>query len=132
MKFLQRFKYYGIGVLLGIGFVYVLFGQRTDISCSYFPNARVLSHLQQGHPELTDRAACQLDCLELDSIAMAGFWRYGDVDFRTSEPRREPFGRYIIKHDDLDLQIAVENRDTVTVLLGFTGRDVEECDCPDW
>ena len=130
MKLLQRFKYYGVGLLLGSGLVYALFGQRTDISCNYFPNARVLSHLRDGTVELSDSASCKLDCFELDSAAMAGFWWYGDVDFRASDPRREPFGRYAIEHRTEDWVMHVENRDTLTYVLDFEGVRFEQCDCP--
>lgn len=113
-----------------MGFVYALFGQRSDLSCTYFPNARVLSHLRQGTLELTDSAACRIDCLELDSTDMAGFWWYGDVDFRVSDPRREPFGRYLIGHRSEEWNLLVENRDTITLVLDFQGAKSVQCDCP--
>jgi len=130
LKLIQRFKYYGVGFILGAGLVYALFGQRTDISCNYFPNARVLSHLRQGTVEYSDSAACKIECMELDSTAMAGFWWYGDVDFRASDPRREPFGRYSIEHADLAIHVLVENRDSISFVLDITGNNVKECDCP--
>lgn len=129
MKIVQRFKYYGIGVLIGIGFVYALFGQRTDISCTYFPNSRVLSQLRQGSLAYSDSASCQYECLELDSAAMVGFWWYGDVDFRASEPRKQPNGHYWIEHKERPWFMKVENQDTLTLVLGFKGSDFEECDC---
>lgn len=117
-------------MVLGIGLVYALFGQRTDISCNYFPNARVLSHLRQSAVEFTDSASCEIECAELDSTAMAGFWLYGDVDFRASDPRREPYGRYVIEHRTEDWVMHVENRDTLTLILNFEGARFDQCDCP--
>jgi hypothetical protein len=46
MKFTRKLFFFGIGVVLGTAGVVWMFGDRTDIQCTYFPNDRVLYDLR--------------------------------------------------------------------------------------
>jgi hypothetical protein len=45
MKFIYRFAYYFVGLIMGLFFVSMVFSSK-DTRCNYFPNARVLNDLR--------------------------------------------------------------------------------------
>lgn len=88
MKFLRRLFFYGIGVGLGLLITYFMFGERSDIKCTYLPNDRVLNELRgkkldvQGVPEL--------GCNGIDTAVLRKtiLWE-ADVDFNNSPEIKE-------------------------------------------
>ena len=45
MKFVHRFAYYSFGLMIGMVFLFMFLNGK-DMSCSYFPNARVLKDIR--------------------------------------------------------------------------------------
>ncbi|MDX5405158.1 MAG: DUF4258 domain-containing protein [Bacteroidota bacterium] len=130
MKFIKRLFYYLLGVGLGVIMVYFLFGDR-DIQCSYFPNERVLNDLRQKEISYSGQAACVVDCLELDSIDMAGIFSMGKVNFDDSQPRIEPCGMYVVESGDpeLELKAILLNCDSTVEVQWLQGVSADVCDC---
>lgn len=127
----KRLGYYGIGVAMGIVFVYFLFGDR-DIQCSYFPNSRVLKNLRSKPLQYTDVAACQRNCMQLDSVAIAHIFAAGSVDFSESNARKEPCGEYQITTrlpDQREIAAWVENCDSTVTILNLQEVEGKSCPC---
>ena len=55
MKFVHRFAYYLIGLIMGCFFVALVFSGK-DTRCNYFPNARVLNTLRTKPFQYSDKA----------------------------------------------------------------------------
>lgn len=127
----KRFGYYFFGVILGIAAVFFMFGSRTDIRCSYFPNSRVLSNLSQKQVEFSALAECQKNCLQLDSIELRMFFIAGAINFSTSEPRKKPFGEYDLTYrtqQKQELKARVQNQDSTVVFLSIVNAETN-CTC---
>ncbi len=128
----RRLRYYLIGVVLGTLVVYAMFGNRSDIRCDYFPNARVLKNLRTKPMVMSDMAECQKACLELDSLDIKQIFAAGAVGFSESEPRKEPCGEYQLTTrlpDEREIVARVQNCDSTVVMLSLTHNGTE-CSCP--
>lgn len=127
----KRVAYYGLGLALGTILVFFIFGGRKDIRCSYFPNQRVTNDFAQKEVRMSDLAACQRDCLALDSLDVKQFFAAGDVDFSASEPRKKPYGYYKISTELPENRIVtatIENQDSVVVFLDIR-QEGRSCPC---
>ncbi len=126
----HRLKYYLIGVTFGVVFVYFLFGDR-DFQCSYFPNSRVLKDLNAKDIVYSATANCQIDCLQLDSLALKQIFVAGSINFSNSEPRKEPCGEYeiVTRLPDLrEILARVKNCDSTVTVLSVLHEETT-CDC---
>lgn len=113
MSFFRKLLIYLFGVGLGLLIVIFMFGSRTDIQCSYFPNQRVLNDLRQKDSQYAPVFEAQLaDFAQGDSLIVYALER-GEIDFGASEPRREPCGTYAIDLPEEALRFTVENCDSV-------------------
>ena len=56
MKFVHRFAYYLLGLIMGCFFVAAVFSGK-DTRCNYFPNARVLNDLRNKPFQYSDKAS---------------------------------------------------------------------------
>lgn len=83
MKFYQRFAYYSFGLLVGMLFL-MMFLNGKDMSCSYFPNARVLKDLRTKPFHYSDEAKEQLNQKWIDTSDIKRTLTYGDVIFNKS------------------------------------------------
>ena len=129
--FWKRFRYYFIGVVLGSFVVYFMFGNRTDLRCDYLPNARVLKNLRSKELKYSPVAACQKDCLQLDSLDIKQLFAAGAVSFKDSEPRKKPCGEYklVIRLPDMrEIAARVENCDSTVTLLSLVHEETA-CAC---
>lgn len=127
----KRIQYYLIGVILGCLAVYAIFGNRSDIGCDYFPNARVMKNIRTKALVYSDLAKCQQECLKLDSLDMNQIFAAGKVDFSESEPRKKPCGEYIVVTrlpDDREIFATVENCDSTATLLNLSHQETS-CAC---
>jgi hypothetical protein len=125
---IRRFIFYFVGVALGLIAVIFFFGDRS-YRFPYMPNDRVLFHLQEHPMVWSDKASCQWEILEGDSLLMDGFLWKGDVDFGRSKVRNVEFRTYVVQHSEKELWMMVEDRDTLSVVLGFEGMNLETaCD----
>ena len=83
MKFVHRFAYYLIGLVIGCFFVALVFSGK-DTRCNYFPNARVLNNLRTKPFQYSDKAIQTLNEKWVDTADIKNTLTYGDVDFDKS------------------------------------------------
>jgi hypothetical protein len=83
MKFVHRFAYYLIGLVMGCFFVALVFSGK-DTRCNYFPNARVLNNLRTKPFQYSDKAIQTLNEKWIDTADIKSTLTYGDVDFDQS------------------------------------------------
>lgn len=84
MKFVQRFAYYLIGLVIGCFFVALVFGGK-DTRCNYFPNARVLNDIRSKPFEYSAKATQVLAEKWVDTADVRKSLEFGDVDFDKSD-----------------------------------------------
>jgi hypothetical protein len=83
MKFVHRFAYYLIGLIMGLFVVAAIFSGK-DTRCNYFPNARVLNDLRNKPFHYSAEASQVLSEKWIDTIDIKNCLKYGDVDFDKS------------------------------------------------
>ena len=120
MKFVHRFAYYLVGLVIGCFFVALVFSGK-DTRCSYFPNARVLNDIRNKPFEYSDAALKTLAEPWIDKNDIKQSLTYGDVDFDKSNTE---FGKnnklYIIEGKtvkNVPIILTVENKASKAVLV---------------
>ena len=120
MKFVHRFAYYLVGLVIGCFFVALVFSGK-DTRCSYFPNARVLNDLRNKPFEYSDKATQILAQPWIDKNDIKQSLTFGDVDFDKSNTE---FGKntkvYIIEGKtakNVDIILTVENQASKAILV---------------
>jgi hypothetical protein len=83
MKFIHRFAYYLIGLIMG-GFIVAAIFSGKDTRCNYFPNARVLNDLSTKPFFYSDKASLILSQKWVDTTDIKNTLKLGDVDFDNS------------------------------------------------
>ncbi|WP_343593848.1 DUF4258 domain-containing protein, partial [Flavobacterium sp.] len=83
MKFVHRFAYYLIGLVMGCFVVAAIFSGK-DTRCNYFPNARVLNNLRTKPFQYSEKAIQTLNEKWVDTADIKNTLTYGDVDFDKS------------------------------------------------
>jgi len=83
MKFVHRFAYYLLGLIMGSFFVAAVFSGK-DTRCNYFPNARVLNDLRNKPFYYSDKASQILAEKWIDTTDIKNCLKFGDVDFDKS------------------------------------------------
>ena len=83
MKFVHRFAYYLVGLILGLFVVAAIFTGK-DTRCNYFPNARVLNDLRNKPFNYSEKASQILAEKWIDTVDIKNTLKYGDVDFDKS------------------------------------------------
>jgi hypothetical protein len=123
MKFVHRFAYYLVGLVIGCFFVALVFSGK-DTRCSYFPNSRVLNDLRNKPFEYSKKATAVLAEPWIDQIDIKNSLTFGDVDFDKSDTE---FGKnaklYIIEGKtakNVDIILTVENRPSKAILIDIT------------
>jgi len=96
MKFVHRFAYYLIGLIMGCFFVALVFSGK-DTRCNYFPNARVLNNLRTKPFQYSDKAIQTLNEKWVDTSDIRKTLTYGDVDFDQSNVPFKKGKLYIIE-----------------------------------
>ena len=84
MNFLNRLKYYLIGVGLGILLVLAIFKDRN--LTAWTPQNQVLKHLDNVMI-ITEIASCQMYCLKIDPAEVQSVISNGKVNFSDSDVR---------------------------------------------
>mgnify|MGYP000016287632 FL=1 len=103
MKFIHRFAYYFIGLIMGMFFVAIVFSGK-DTRCNYFPNARVLNDLRNKPFNYSDKASQILAESWIDTIDIKNTLKFGDVDFDQSNVEVEKGKLYVIEGKTLKNQ----------------------------
>ena len=130
MTFGRRLRTYLVGVGLGLFMVYVFFGDR-DLS-AWTPEGRVLITIDSSALILSERAKCQIKCLELTDSSIYKIQEEADVNFSESSTRKEPCPIYKIestwKEENYKLIWEVcENKEEVT--LSSIMKEGKKCAC---
>lgn len=84
MKFVQRFAYYLVGLVIGCFFVALVYSGK-DTRCNYFPNARVLNDLRNKPFHYSENANKVLSESWVTIADIKNTLEFGDVDFDKSD-----------------------------------------------
>lgn len=96
MKFVHRFAYYLVGLIMGLFVVAAIFSGK-DTRCNYFPNARVLNDLRNKPFHYSNQASQVLDEKWIDTVDVKNTLKYGDVDFDQSNIKVGSGKLYVIE-----------------------------------
>ena len=118
MKFIHRFAYYLVGLVIGVFFVAMVFSGK-DTRCNYFPNSRVLNDLRNKPFHYSEKASQILTEKWVDTSDIKNSLKFGDVDFDQSNVVYKKGKLYIIegktvKNQEISLQVI--NYDNKAVL----------------
>jgi hypothetical protein len=117
MKFVHRFAYYLVGLIMGLFVVAAIFSGK-DTRCNYFPNARVLNDLRNKPFNYSDEASKVLAENWIDTIDIKNCLKYGDIDFDKSN---KPVGSgklYVIAGK------TVKNQEITLNVINYSGKAV--------
>lgn len=103
MKFVHRFAYYLVGLVIGLFFVALVFSGK-DTRCSYFPNARVLNDLRNKPFYYSDKASIILAEKWIDTADIKNTLQFGDVDFDKSNIVLKKGKLYVIEGQTIKKQ----------------------------
>ena len=119
MKFVHRFAYYLIGLIMGCFFVALVFSGK-DTRCNYFPNARVLNNLRTKPFQYSDKAIQTLNEKWVDTADVKNTLTYGDVDFDQSNVDFKKGKLYIIEGK------TVKNQEIILKVVNYEKKAVLE------
>ena len=119
MKFVHRFAYYLIGLIMGCFFVALVFSGK-DTRCNYFPNARVLNNLRTKPFQYSDKAIQTLNEKWIDTTDIKNTLTFGDVDFDQSNVDFKKGKLYIIEGK------TVKNQEIILKVVNYEKKAVLE------
>ncbi|PBJ15793.1 DUF4258 domain-containing protein [Flavobacterium sp. ACN6] len=119
MKFVHRFAYYLIGLIMGCFFVALVFSGK-DTRCNYFPNARVLNNLRTKPFQYSEKAIQTLNEKWVDTADIKNTLTYGDVDFDQSNVPMNKGKLYIIEGK------TVKNQEIILKVVNYENKAVLE------
>ena len=117
MKFVHRFAYYLLGLIMGSFVVAAIFSGK-DTRCNYFPNARVLNDLRNKPFNYSDKASQILTEKWIDTIDIKNCLKYGDVDFDQSNLEYKKGNIYIIEGK------TVKNQEIILKVINYPEKAV--------
>ena len=117
MKFIHRFAYYLVGLVIGIFFVAMVFSGK-DTRCNYFPNARVLNDLRNKPFHYSEKASQILAEKWVDTSDIKNSLKFGDVDFDQSNVLFKKGKLYIIEGK------TVKNQEIILKVINYDNRAV--------
>ena len=117
MKFIHRFAYYLVGLVIGIFFVAMVFSGK-DTRCNYFPNARVLNDLRNKPFHYSEKASQILAEKWVDTSDIKNSLKFGDVDFDQSNVIFKKGKLYIIEGK------TVKNQEIILKVINYDNRAV--------
>lgn len=99
MNFLNRLKYYLVGVGLGILMVMVIFKDRKFTS--WTPQNRVLYDIKEKTLVISSKMSCLFECGNVKSNeSIDEFLDTADVDFKASNVENRDFREYVLLFED--------------------------------
>jgi len=119
MKFVHRFAYYLIGLVIGSFIVSAVFIGK-DTRCNYFPNARVLNNLRTKPFQYSEKAIQVLNEKWVDTADVKNTLTYGDVDFDQSNVPVKSGKLYIIEGK------TVKNQEIILKVVNYENKAVLE------
>jgi hypothetical protein len=119
MKFVHRFAYYLVGLVLGLFFVAAIFSGK-DTRCNYFPNARVLNDLRNKPFHYSDKASQILAEKWIDTSDIKNTLKFGDVDFDKSNVELKKGKLYVIEGK------TIKNQEVTLKVINYSDKAVLE------
>ncbi len=98
MAFVKRLFWYLIGLGIGSIFLWFIVDKKTDgegVDFCYLPNCRVVKDLRTANVINGQ-----------DSLKIAKLLEDASIDFKRSEPRKEPCKEYLFESADIEHRIA--------------------------
>ena len=117
MKFIHRFAYYLVGLVMGVFFVAMVFSGK-DTRCNYFPNSRVLNDLRNKPFHYSEKASQILAEKWVDTSDIKNSLKYGDVDFDQSNIVFKKGKLYVIEGK------TVKNQEIILKVINYDNRAV--------
>ena len=117
MKFVHRFAYYLIGLVMGCFVVAAIFSGK-DTRCNYFPNARVLNNLRTKPFQYSDKAIQTLNEKWIDTADIKNTLTYGDVDFDQSNVSFKKGKLYIIEGK------TIKNQEIILKVINYENKAI--------
>ncbi|HEY4628165.1 MAG TPA: DUF4258 domain-containing protein [Flavobacterium sp.] len=119
MKFVHRFAYYLVGLVMGLFFVAAIFSGK-DTRCNYFPNARVLNDLRNKPFHYSDKASQILAEKWIDTSDIKNTLKFGDVDFDKSNVELKKGKLYVIEGK------TIKNQEVTLKVINYSDKAVLE------
>jgi len=130
MTFWRRLRTYLVGVGLGLIMVYVIFGDR-ELN-TWTPQKRILTAIDSSDVTISERAICQLACLDFADTTWKEIQRMAEVNFSESNTDKKPCPIYHLeskwKAEDYLLIWKVCESDEKVELLGIS-KEGKKCAC---
>ena len=117
MKFIHRFAYYLVGLVMGVFFVAMVFSGK-DTRCNYFPNSRVLNDLRNKPFHYSEKASQILAEKWVDTSDIKNSLKFGDVDFDQSNVVFKKGKLYVIEGK------TVKNQEIILKVINYDNRAV--------
>ncbi len=123
----KRFFYYIVGFTIGAIFIYFLLirGRSFDF---WMPSERVKTEIIERKPVITEKAICQLACLNLNKDSIASIIKKSEVNFDKSSVREKPCKQYLLEINEEKIAMNFSLCDTIVVLNTIT-KEGQECEC---
>lgn len=119
MKFIHRFAYYLVGLVIGLFFVSLIFSGK-DTRCNYFPNSRVLNDLRNKPFHYSEKASQILAEKWVDTSDIKNSLKFGDVDFDKSNIEFKKGKLYVIEGK------TVKNQEIILKVINYQNKAVLE------
>ncbi len=104
MDLLRRFKFYLIGIAIGI--IPTLFILKAKGSTfDYGFDARTLKQIRIRKRVFSEQAKQTMTQHKIDTADISNILKNGDVDFGKSKPRKKPCPEYFVTSDKFDLYV---------------------------
>ena len=117
MKFIHRFAYYLVGLVMGVFFVAMVFSGK-DTRCNYFPNSRVLNDLRNKPFHYSEKASQILAEKWVDTSDIKNSLKFGDVDFDQSNVAFKKGKLYVIEGK------TIKNQEIILKVINYDNRAV--------
>lgn len=121
MPFLKRLGFYLAGLSIGLIFLAFFLKKKSDetgVEFCYFPNCRVLKDLRSKPHLYSSNLSERIQNSALDTTGISRVFIEGEINFKKSDPRREPCGFYLLEGslNDREVEISLTScEDQVTV-----------------
>ena len=119
MKFIHRFAYYLVGLVIGLFFVSLIFSGK-DTRCNYFPNSRVLNDLRNKPFHYSEKASQILAEKWIDTSDIKNTLKFGDVDFDKSNIEFKKGKLYVIEGK------TIKNQEVILKVINYQNKAVLE------
>ncbi len=130
MHFLNRLKYYLIGVGLGILLVLAIFKDRK--LTNWTPENQVKKELTEKEMILPANLKCAFNCIGIQSIdSLKSFFETGDIDFHASDVSNHDERKYIIHFEDKNVETVVVKIFEEKYQVSSAVIPEMDCPCPD-